>query len=116
MQARLKRRIFFSSLEKKFKANCLLPMVRKLVRVPLPLPYIQKIVKNANGDLRRIKIKIIIELAGMLMNGHPLEEILISRNTLIFLVQHLGFVINWKKSVLKPVQETVLGLKTNLSL
>ena len=116
MQARLKRRIFFSSLEKKFKASCLLPMVRKLVRVPLPLPNIQKIVKNANDDLGRINIKIIIEFADMLMNGHSLEEILISRNTLIFLLQHLGFVINWKKSVLKPVQEIVLGLKINLSL
>ena len=86
------------------------------MRVPLPLPNIQKIVKNANDDLGRINIKIIIEFADMLMNGHSLEEILISRNTLIFLLQHLGFVINWKKSVLKPVQEKVLGLKINLSL
>ena len=86
------------------------------MRVPLPLPNIQKIVKNANDDLGRINIKIIIEFADMLMNGHSLEEILISRNTLIFLLQHLGFVINWKKSVLKPVHEIVLGLKINLSL
>ena len=74
-------------------------MVGKLVRVPLPLPNIQKIVKNANDDLRRINIKIIIEFADMLMNGHSLEEILISRNTLIFLLQHLGFVVNWKVCV-----------------
>ena len=28
-----------------------------------------------------------------------------SRDTVIFLLQHLGFVINWKKSVLTPEQE-----------
>ena len=50
--------------------------------------------------LRRINIKII-----MLLIGHFLEEIVMSRDTVIFLLQHLGFVINWKKSVLTPEQE-----------
>ena len=50
--------------------------------------------------LRRINIKII-----MLLIGHFLEEIVTSRDTVIFLLQHLGFVINWKKSVLTPEQE-----------
>ena len=49
--------------------------------------------------LRRINIKI------MLLIGHSLEEIVMSRDTVIFLLQHLGFVINWKKSVLTPEQE-----------
>ena len=41
----------------------------------------------------------------MLLIGHSLEEIVMSRDTVIFLLQHLGFVINWKKSVLTPEQE-----------
>ena len=41
-----------------------------------------------------------------------LEEVLMSRDTLIFLLQHLGFVINLKKSVMKsPQQIEFLGLK-----
>ena len=36
------------------------------------------------------------------------------RDTVIFLLLHLGFVINWKKFVLTPVQEIeFLGLKIN---
>ena len=36
------------------------------------------------------------------------------RNTEIFLLQHLSFVINWKKSILTPVEEIeFLGLKIN---
>ena len=52
--------------------------------------------------LRRINIKIKIYLDDILLIGHTLEEILISRDTVIFLLQHLGFVINWKNSVLTP--------------
>ena len=43
--------------------------------------------------------------------GRALQEILIARDTLIFLLQHLGFVINLKKSVLYPVKQIrFLGL------
>ena len=64
--------------------------------------------------LRRIDIKIIIYLDHMLLIGHSVEEILISQDTVIFLLQHLGPFIKWKKSVLKPVQEIeFLGLTIN---
>ena len=37
-----------------------------------------------------------------------------SRDTVIFFLQNLGFIINWKKSVLTAVQEIeFLGLKMN---
>ena len=50
----------------------------------------------------------------MLLTGHSLEEIVMSRDTVIFLLQHLGFFINWKKSVLTPVQEIeFLGVTIN---
>ena len=62
MQARLKRSIFFIPLGKKMKAICLLLLVGKLVRVPLPLLWfgtgptnIHKIVKSANDNLMQDK-------------------------------------------------------------
>ena len=46
--------------------------------------------------------------------GRTLPEILMARDTLIFLLQHLGFVINLKKSVLHPVKQMeFLGLVTD---
>ena len=67
-----------------------------------------KLLKVPMKIVRRINIKIIIYLDDMLLIDHSLEEILMSRGTVIFLfVQHLGFAINWK-SVLTPVLEIVL--------
>ena len=63
--------------------------------------------------LHRMNIKMIIYLHDMLI-CHSLEEIFMSRDTVIFLLQNLGFIINWKKSVLTPVQEIeFLGLTMN---
>ena len=67
-----------------------------------------KLLKVSMTILRKINIKIIIYLNDMLFIGHSLEETAMSRDTVIFLLQHLGFVINWKKSVLTPVQEIEL--------
>ena len=50
----------------------------------------------------------------MLLISQTVDEILMARDTLIFLFQHLGFVINIKKSILQPVQEIeLLGLQIN---
>ena len=61
-KTRFKRCVLFSSLGKKFKAICLLSLVRKLVRVPLPLLWfetsstnIHKIVKSAKDNLTQDK-------------------------------------------------------------
>ena len=57
---------------------------------------------------------MIFYLEEMLLMGHSIEEISMCHDTVIFLLQHLGFVINWKKSVSTPVQEIeFLGLKIN---
>ena len=73
-----------------------------------------KIIKNPNCVLRHINIRIIIYFDDMLLMGHSIEEISMCRDTVIFLLQHLGFVINWKKSVLTPAQEIAFwGLKIN---
>ena len=98
----LKDAYFSVSLEKKFKAICSLPLVRELIRVPLPLLWfgisttnIHKIVKIVNDSLTQDKHQNNNLLNDMLLIGHSLEEILMSRDTVIFLLQHLGFAIDW---------------------
>ena len=50
----------------------------------------------------------------MLLMGRILQEIMTTRDTFIFLLQKLGFVINLKKSILQPVtQLEFLGLQIN---
>ena len=83
VQTKLKRCIFFSSLRKKFKGICSLPLVRKLVRVPLPLPCfgtsttnIHKIVKSANDNLMQDKHQ-----SYNLLRRHAIDWSLFRRDT-----------------------------------
>ena len=47
----------------------------------------------------------------MLLIDHTIEETLVARDTVIFLLQPLGFVLNLKKLVLTPTQRIeFLGL------
>ena len=80
-----------------------------------PAPRIfTKLLKIPIAILRRINIRMIIYLDDKFLMGHSIEEISMCRDTVIFLLQHLGFLINWKRSVLTPVQEIeFLGLKIN---
>ena len=93
-------------------------LVRKLMRIYVPLfclgsPRIfTKLLKIPIAILRRINIRMIIYLDGMLLMGHSIEKTSMCRDTVIFLLQQLGFVMNWKRSLLTPVQEIeFLGLK-----
>ena len=58
----------------------------------------------------------------MLLIGHTIEEMLIARPTVNFLLQEPGFVLNLKKSVLTPTKDieflgvTLDSLMMNLSL
>ena len=59
-------------------------------------------------------IKVIIYLEDLLILENSMSEIFMARNSLIFLLQHLGFLINLKKFVLDPAQEIeFLGLIVN---
>ena len=70
----------------------------KLLKIPIAL-------------LRRINIRLVIYLDDMLLMGRTMKDILTARDTLIFLFQHLGFVINKKKSQFVPVKKVeFLGL------
>ena len=62
-----------------------------------PAPRIfAKLSKVLLGVFRRVSIRIIIYLDAMLSMGRTLQEILMARDTLIFLLEHLAFVINLK--------------------
>ena len=50
-------------------------------------------------------IRTITFLEDLLIFGNTIEEILVARDSVIFLLQHLEFVINFKKCVLEPTQE-----------
>ena len=88
-----------------------------------PAPRIfTKLLKIPVSVLRRLNILIIIYLDDMLLIGHTIEETLMARDTVIFLLQQLGFVLNLKKSVLTLTQRieflgvTVDSLIMTLSL
>ena len=62
-----------------------------------------KFLKVPMSVLRRLMIRAIIFLDDLLIFGSTMEEILVARDPVIFLLQHLGFVINFKKCVLEPI-------------
>ena len=77
---------------------------------PAPLIF-TKLLMIPIASLRRINVRIIIFLDDMLVMAQTLKEILQAKETMIFLLQNLGFVINFKKSQLTPVKEIeFLGL------
>ena len=112
VQSRLKRCIFFSFFGKRFEAICLVSLVRKLIRVPLPLLWfgtsitnIHNIFKSANYNLTQDKHQNYNLFRLHCIDWSLFKEILMRRDTVISPLQHLGFVINWKKCVLTPVQK-----------
>ena len=64
-----------------------------------------KLLKIPISVLRHLMIRAIIYLDDLLILGNSMSEIFTARDSVIFLLQHLGFVINLKKCVLDPVQE-----------
>ena len=68
---------------------------------PAPIIFI-KLMKIPITLVRRLSVRLIIYLDDISVMGSSLEEIMMSRDTLIFVLQNLGFVINFQKSVLNP--------------
>ena len=68
---------------------------------PAPLIF-TKLLKVPISFLRKINVRIIIYLDDMLLMASSLEDLLMARDTLIFILQHLGFLINIKKFYKKP--------------
>ena len=70
-----------------------------------------KLFKVSMTILCEINIRTTIYLDNMLLIGHSLEEILMSRDKVIFFLQHVKFIMNWKKFMLTSVLEIeFLGL------
>ena len=65
-----------------------------------------KLIKAPLSILHKLYIRIIAYLDDFVILGKTLEETVLSRDTVVCLLQNLGFVINLKKSVLHPTQRT----------
>ena len=63
-----------------------------------------KIMKVPMSILRRLNIRSIIFLDDLLIFGSTIGETIQARDTALYLLENLGFVINLKKSVLQPSQ------------
>ena len=88
---------------------CQIPMERPSIRVLLLFlrdfssSYgIYKVIKSLYLSLERAQCKNNNYLDSMLLIASSLEDLLMARDTLMFILQHLGFLINMKKSYLQP--------------
>ena len=73
-----------------------------------------KIMKPIIAFLRRMGIRLIIYLDNILLLNQSKEGLMKDRDSLIWLLHNLGWLINWKKSVLQPKQTIeFLGLKVD---
>ena len=71
-----------------------------------PAPRVfSKILKVPISLLRRLGVRLIIFLDDILLVASTPEELRRMRDTTIFLLQSLGFLINVKKSVFEPTQK-----------
>ena len=68
---------------------------------PAPLAF-TKLLKGPISLLRKLHVRIIIYLDDMLLLASSLEDLLLAGDILIFILQHLGFLIGIKKSYLEP--------------
>ena len=73
-----------------------------------------KILKPAIGLCRRLGIRILIYLDDLLLMNQDEQQLIVDTNSVIWILQHLGFVINWKKSIPTPQQQLeYLGFNIN---
>ena len=83
-----------------FGLACAPQIFTKLLKVPFAL-------------LKRLNVRVVIYLDDMLIFGRSIEEAMQARDTLIFLLQKLGFVLNLEKLQLQPVK-TLEFLELNM--
>ena len=61
-----------------------------------------KLLKPVAALLRRIGVRILVYLDDILLLNQSRSELEKDKHSLIFILQNLGFVINWKKSMIVP--------------
>ena len=115
VQIEMEGRILFSSIKSYIQKVYLIFLVWETLWASLPFfwtwtsPKIfTKLLKISVSVLRRLNILITIYLDDTLLIGHTIEETLVARDTVIFLLQQLGSVLNLKKLVLTPTQRIKL--------
>ena len=64
-----------------------------------------KLMKPVVSLLRRIGVRLLIYLDDLLILNQDKTQLLRDAHSLTFLLQQLGLVINWEKSILNPTQE-----------
>ena len=70
-----------------------------------PAPRIfTKILKPIVSFFRRLGIRLMIYLDDLIILNQDKNKLLQDLNTIIFVLQNLGFLINWEKSALTPTQ------------
>ena len=110
VQAGPKRRLLSGCSKKGIKKICMVSVGRDTLRVPFSLfssrsSSFTKILKVPISLLRSLQIRVIIYLNNMLLMSQTLEELLMSRDRIIFLLTKFGSVINLKKCILVSVQQ-----------
>ena len=110
MQAGYKRCLFFSCTASVIKKLCSVFMVREYLRVPLLMFWLGTKSKNLHKIVEKTNVCIVKDkhsdsniFGRCAYNGQTMEEILMSRDTVVFLLQYLGFVLNLEKFILNPV-------------
>lgn len=103
-----KGRIFFYSIAQRIQENDTLSMTRPLICQCFglgPAPTIfTKLLKTPLSILRKLNIRIIIYKQiirilrdNMLLQRKTFQQVLMAKDTDIFLLEHLGFAVNLKK-------------------
>ena len=121
VQAGYERCLFFSTTASIIKELCSVFMVNESLRISLLMfslgtnsQNLHKIAENIDACTEENKYSGSNILRRYAYNGSNNGRILISRDTVIFLLQLLGFVLNLEKSILNPVQEIAfLGAAIN---
>ena len=67
--------------------------------------YFTKTLKPVIAFLRQTRVRIVIYLDDMILLNQSSQMLLRSLTSLRWLLENLGFLINWKKSAIIPVQE-----------
>ena len=103
--------MLFSSIKSYIQKIYSVSLVREALQVSLPLFWTRPSTKNFYKNTQNCSFSVASPehtnynlLGRQLLIGHTIEETLMARDTVIFLLQQLGFVLNLKKSVLTPTQ------------
>ena len=93
------RRIFCTTIIEKLSEICEIPAYFGLPSAPRIFTKLMKILISL---VTKLCSKIIIYVVNILLMGVTLKELSVVQDTLIYLLQSLGFLVSIQKSVLNP--------------